>query len=200
MTSEAAWAIISILSGIVTVLVGSILYLYNEISRRNEAKWQRAIDLSKIAADQEENLLTRQIAMMALEASKIDFSRRAEQLDRHPLLRFDVVADVVDPLPPKRVYEAISDATASFDGSERAGGSVDEDIEIAGRFYRRVIEAVWHLEHAFERAHAEGRPENDRRIRIFVVIVVIAMSFFVMAASNIFQALFNLRILDPPLL
>ena len=45
--------------------------------------------------------------------------------------------------------------------------------------WRWIIERVWRVEHAFERAHADGRAENDTRIRIFVVMSLFAVGFVV---------------------
>ena len=54
--------------------------------------------------------------------------------------------------------------------------------------WRWIIERVWRVEHAFERAHADGRAENDTRIRIFVVLTVFAFGFVVMACGALWSA------------
>lgn len=56
------------------------------------------------------------------------------------------------------------------------------------RFWRWIIERVWLVEHAFERAQADGRAENDTRIRIFVVLTVFAFGFVVMASGALWSA------------
>ncbi|HVY35407.1 MAG TPA: hypothetical protein VG960_13430, partial [Caulobacteraceae bacterium] len=38
--------------------------------------------------------------------------------------------------------------------------------------WRWLVEAVWKLEHAFERAKADGKAEDDTRIRIFFVLAL----------------------------
>ena len=53
--------------------------------------------------------------------------------------------------------------------------------------WRWIIERVWRVEHAFERAHADGRAENDTRIRIFVVLTVFAFGFLVMATGALWS-------------
>lgn len=54
--------------------------------------------------------------------------------------------------------------------------------------WRWIIERVWRVEHAFERAQADGRAENDTRIRIFVVLAVFAFGFCVMGAGAVWSA------------
>ena len=47
--------------------------------------------------------------------------------------------------------------------------------------WRWVIERIWRVEHAFERAKAEGRAEDDTRLRIFFVLAMFATGFLVLA-------------------
>jgi len=49
---------------------------------------------------------------------------------------------------------------------------------------------VWWIEHAFERARADGRPEEDTRVRIFLVMVVFSVVFSGLAIGAIHSALF----------
>src|ERR1700722_8397355 len=57
----------------------------------------------------------------------------------------------------------------------------------AGRW---LIERVWKVEHAFERAKAEGRAEDDTRLRIFFVLALFAAGFLTLAAGATRCALF----------
>lgn len=50
---------------------------------------------------------------------------------------------------------------------------------------------VWGVEHAFERARASGRPEEDTRVRIFVVLAVFLLGFVVLAVGATRAALFS---------
>lgn len=54
--------------------------------------------------------------------------------------------------------------------------------------WRWLIERVWRVEHAFERAQADGRAENDTRIRILVVAAVFSVGFLVMAGGAVWSA------------
>lgn len=51
---------------------------------------------------------------------------------------------------------------------------------------RWATEAVWFVEHAFERARADARPEEDTRVRIFVIQIVfsVVFSFLVLGAAH----------------
>jgi len=56
---------------------------------------------------------------------------------------------------------------------------------------RWASEAVWFVEHAFERAHADARPEEDTRVRIFVLQMVFAAVFVALAVGAAHAALFT---------
>ena len=56
---------------------------------------------------------------------------------------------------------------------------------------RWASEAVWFVEHAFERAHADARPEEDTRVRIFVIQMVFAVVFSGLALGAAHAALFT---------
>jgi cell division protein FtsI (penicillin-binding protein 3) len=55
--------------------------------------------------------------------------------------------------------------------------------------FRWVGEAMWRLEHAFERSRAADRPEDDTRIRIFFVLAIFSISFTVLALGATHAAL-----------
>jgi cell division protein FtsI (penicillin-binding protein 3) len=57
--------------------------------------------------------------------------------------------------------------------------------------FRWVGGAVWRLEHAFERAKAKDRPEDNTRVRIFVVAMFFATIFCVLALGATHAALFS---------
>ena len=54
--------------------------------------------------------------------------------------------------------------------------------------WRWLKAKVWGLEHAFERAKAAGKAEDDTRIRIFFVLALFSASFAVLAS----------KVSDPP--
>ena len=56
---------------------------------------------------------------------------------------------------------------------------------------RWLSERVWGLEHAFERARASGRAEDDTRLRIFFVLVLFAIGFVILAIGATRAALFS---------
>jgi len=55
---------------------------------------------------------------------------------------------------------------------------------------RWVSALVWRLEHAFERARASGRAEDDTRIRIFVVLGLFSTLFVLVLAGATWRTLF----------
>ncbi|MBU1347050.1 MAG: penicillin-binding protein 2 [Alphaproteobacteria bacterium] len=54
---------------------------------------------------------------------------------------------------------------------------------------RWITEAVWFVEHAFERARADARPEEDTRVRIFLIQLVFAGVFAFLALGAAHAAL-----------
>lgn len=56
---------------------------------------------------------------------------------------------------------------------------------------RWLSDRVWGLEHAFERARASGKAEDDTRLRIFVVLAFFALGFIVVAVGATRAALFS---------
>ena len=56
---------------------------------------------------------------------------------------------------------------------------------------RWLAERIWRLEHAFERARASGKAEDDTRLRIFVVLALFAVAFAVLAVGATRAALFS---------
>ncbi|HSV02713.1 MAG TPA: penicillin-binding protein 2 [Phenylobacterium sp.] len=56
---------------------------------------------------------------------------------------------------------------------------------------RALARWLWGLEHAFERARASGKAEDDARIRIFVVLVFFALCFVALAIGATRAALFS---------
>jgi len=60
-----------------------------------------------------------------------------------------------------------------------------------GQAWRWAVEAVWRIEHAFERSKAAGRATDDTRIRIFFVLAIFAMAFATLGVEAVRAALFS---------
>lgn len=56
---------------------------------------------------------------------------------------------------------------------------------------RWLIERVWGLEHAFERARASGKAEDDTRLRIFFVLALFSLAFATLSVGAMRAALFS---------
>lgn len=56
--------------------------------------------------------------------------------------------------------------------------------------WRWLTERIWTVERAFERAKAEGRAEDDTRLRIFFVLAMFAAGFLTLGAGAMKSALF----------
>ncbi len=55
--------------------------------------------------------------------------------------------------------------------------------------WRWLAECIWWIEHAFERARADDRPEEDTRVRIFLISMVFALVFSGLALGAAYAAL-----------
>ena len=51
--------------------------------------------------------------------------------------------------------------------------------------WRWLTACVWWIEHAFERARADGRPEEDTRVRIFMVLAAFGLVFCGLAVDSV---------------
>ena len=60
-----------------------------------------------------------------------------------------------------------------------------------GPLWRRVVHSIWSIEHAFERARADARPEEDTRVRISLVFLLFCTVFALLAAGATWAALFR---------
>ena len=56
---------------------------------------------------------------------------------------------------------------------------------------RWLTERIWGLEHAFERARASGKAEDDTRLRIFFVLALFALGFVTLSVGATRAALFS---------
>ena len=56
---------------------------------------------------------------------------------------------------------------------------------------RWLIERIWGLEHAFERARASGKAEDDTRLRIFFVLALFSLFFVTLAIGATRASLFS---------
>lgn len=56
---------------------------------------------------------------------------------------------------------------------------------------RWLTEAVWWIEHAFERARADAKPEEDTRVRIFLIMAVFGTVFVCLALGAAHAALLS---------
>jgi cell division protein FtsI (penicillin-binding protein 3) len=57
--------------------------------------------------------------------------------------------------------------------------------------WRWVVERIWRVERAFERAKAEGRAEDDTRLRIFFILAMFAAGFLTLAGGAVKSVLFS---------
>ena len=69
--------------------------------------------------------------------------------------------------------------------------------------WRWLAERIWRVEHAFERAKAAGRAEDDTRLRIFFILAMFAAGFLTLAVGATRSALFpdvdhGAAVLAPP--
>lgn len=68
------------------------------------------------------------------------------------------------------------------------GSSVTFGALLAG-WGRWLVSLVWNLEHSFERARADARPEEDTRVRIFLILAAFSAVFVCLALGAAHAAL-----------
>jgi len=59
--------------------------------------------------------------------------------------------------------------------------------------WRWLSEAMWWVEHAFGRAHADARPEEDTRVRIFVILTAFTAVFVCLTLGAIHAAVLTVK-------
>lgn len=64
-------------------------------------------------------------------------------------------------------------------------------VPAPGPTLRWIADRIWSVEHAFERARAEARPEEDTRVRILMVLAILALAFTALAIGAVHAALFS---------
>lgn len=57
--------------------------------------------------------------------------------------------------------------------------------------WRWLVDAMWRVEHAFERSKAEGRAIDDARLRIFLILVLFSLAFAALGLEATKRALFR---------
>ena len=57
--------------------------------------------------------------------------------------------------------------------------------------WRWLVEAMWKVEHAFERSKAEGRAIDDARLRIFLILMLFGLAFVALGVEASKHALFS---------
>jgi len=59
------------------------------------------------------------------------------------------------------------------------------------QLWRALVDAMWRVEHAFERSKAEGRAMDDARLRIFLILMLFALAFTALGVEAAKRALFS---------
>jgi cell division protein FtsI (penicillin-binding protein 3) len=59
------------------------------------------------------------------------------------------------------------------------------------QFWRGLVEAMWRVEHAFERSKAEGKAIDDARLRIFLILMLFGLAFVALGFEAGKRALFS---------
>jgi cell division protein FtsI (penicillin-binding protein 3) len=67
----------------------------------------------------------------------------------------------------------------------------DVRLNANGLGLHRLTELVWGVEHAFERAKAQARPEEDTRVRIFFILAAFGVAFGILSLGAARAALFS---------
>ena len=57
--------------------------------------------------------------------------------------------------------------------------------------WRWLVDAMWRVEHAFERSKAEGRAIDDARLRIFLILMLFGLAFVALGVEASKRALFS---------
>ncbi len=160
------------LFAVVTLLLGNNFVLRRWRAEREDKLWAEALALARVIENPDEAELAKAIARTRLEVLGItdDWLTQATRKREG----FAAVA-FPEAVMKREDTEVVRQALVRQ-------SSTDPDIQ-------RVIQAVWKVEAAFERARSSGGAEEDTRIRIFLVLVLFASIFVFLSGSAVVRAL-----------
>jgi hypothetical protein len=182
-SASTAWTIAGTLATVVIALAGGILYLRNEMAARSERRWDRALKLAAVVADENASEIVKDVARLGLEDIGVEIrERRASK--RAPLIQ--VVLDAFNATVTRAEVTAIENALAPPAPAEE----VSRRRPISDPDIRMLIDWVWRIEESFALSRARAAPEDDTRIRIFFVLLIFGSAFFVLSVGAIHSALF----------
>jgi hypothetical protein len=189
MSAEVLWSIIGTLVTIIIALVSVILAVRNELAKRSEQRWQRAISYAQIFSDEGAPILVKQVARLALYDAGIEIRDYEERANKSSMGGLDTVIDAFDVPPSEDQAGQLKAVLGNFPeaGSEN---TLQQDPEL-----RAIVGAisyfkdrVFGLEMAFAHARRDGRLEDDTRIRIFLVLVAFAAGFLTLMFTAVKSA------------
>jgi hypothetical protein len=185
LSQEIFWAIIGILSTIIIALVGSITAVRNEIAKRSERKWQRALDLARIIADESSPNLVKEVARLGLREIGFDLESRQKRVEASNLTNLNAVYDTFDPPPSIEQTKILTEALE--EPKPESNSAIDPDIAM-------VLNAFDKIE-AMRRRISEdeifSHPDGDIKLRIAFIIVTYSAIILWIAAIAIKAALFK---------
>ena len=157
---------------VVTLLLGNNFVLRRWWAEREDKLWAEALALARVVENPDEAELAKAIARTRLESLGITEDWLNEATRKREGLSAVAFPDAV---MKKEDTDVVRHALVHR-------SAPDPDIQ-------RVVQAIWKVEEAFERAKLDGRPEEDTRIRIFLLMVVFGSIFVFLGGSAVVRAL-----------
>lgn len=148
-------------AGIAAVLITQAYTGRRWRREREEKDWAEALAMARVAADSSESALAKAIARQRLDALGIN----PEWVEAHR----DPEAGLADQIFGKSEID-IGDLTTVADVVAAPLPAIDADLQA-------IVGVVRRLDDMFALARAEARPEDDIRVRIFLVMVVFCLVF-----------------------
>ncbi|WP_168074250.1 hypothetical protein [Caulobacter sp. SSI4214] len=176
--ASLAWTIVGVFATVIIALISALLYLQNQFAQRNERKWDRAIKLAAIIGDAASPDVVKAVARLGLEDVGIELKEREAEKSPSP---FRVIVDAFEPLPSRENVDAISKAASAGVANDGAG-KLDPDIAFAMRVMERAAKISLRLFTA-PRFASSARPEDDGRIRIFLLLLFYLACFLGIAVG-----------------
>lgn len=171
--ASTAWTIAGTLATVLVAVIGGIMYLRNEFATRSERRWDRALKLAAIVADENASEIVKDVARLGLEEVGVELRERRDAV-RAPALQavMDTFSSPVSQQELEAVEKALSPANDHVTSSALR---TDPDILLVARTLQRLWRRLQRI--AFESHNSE----NEIRMRIILTMVLFAAGYFVLA-------------------
>ena len=194
LSPQDFWTVVGILVAIILALVNAFFFQWHQAAKLKEERWQKAVFFARIYSDDSESELTKEMARVGLLDLKIVQTeiRQSSKLFERLMspIGAEIAPDALEVLDSAdQKIAARSDETDLAALGAPVTTQIDADLGAARRAVLSVSSAIQSFEEGFARARAEARPEEDTRVRIFLISATFVGAFTLLLVAAVRAAL-----------